>query len=79
MHGDGLVVQLLLQHQDPALWVQVEELGAVGVEAGADGEHQLTVGVRVLSAELQDVLPGGRVLRNPHLETGENFKVRKMK
>lgn len=33
-----------------------------------DGEHQLAVDVGVLRADLQDVLPRGRVLGNPHLE-----------
>lgn len=79
--GDGLVVELLRHHQDSALWVQVEELGAVRVEAAVDGEHQLTVGVCVLSVDLQDVLPRGRVLGYPHLkqerkEKGAGFNSR---
>lgn len=66
--SSGLIVQLLLQHQDSALRVQVEERAAVLVLPAVDGEHQLAVGVSVLGADLQDVLPGRRVLRNPHLQ-----------
>lgn len=67
MDGARLIVQRLFQHQDSALGVQVEERAAVLVPPAVDGEHQLAVGVRVLGADLQDVLPGRRVLRNPHL------------
>lgn len=67
VNGSRLVVQLLFQHQDAAPGVQVEELGAVLLPA-VDGEHQLAVGVSVLGGDLQDVLPGRRVLRNPHLQ-----------
>lgn len=68
VNGSRLVVQLLLQHQDAAPGVQVEELGAVLTLPAVDGVHQLAVGVGVLGADLQDVLPGRRVLRNPHLQ-----------
>lgn len=67
MNRDHLEVQLLLHHQDSALWIEVEELAAVWMDATVDGEHQLAVGVGVLSVDLQDVLPRGRVLRDPHL------------
>lgn len=62
-----LVVQLLRHHQNAALGVQMEELGALWVEAAVDGVHQLTVGVSILGTELQDVLPGRRILWNPNL------------
>lgn len=52
MNGDLLVVQLLRHHQHSALRVQVEELGAVRVEAAVDGVNQLAVGVTILSADL---------------------------
>lgn len=52
MKSDLLVVQLLRHHQHSALRVQVEELGAVRVEAAVDGVNQLAVGVAVLSADL---------------------------
>lgn len=68
MNRDPLVVELLRHDQDSALWVQVEQLGAVWMEAAVDGVHQLTVCVGVLSTDLQDVLPRGRILRNPHLQ-----------
>lgn len=57
MNRDHLVVELLCHHQDAALWVQMEELGAIWVEAAVDGVHQFTVGVCVLGTDLQDVLP----------------------
>jgi len=67
--GDVLVVQpLLRQHQDSALGVQPEEAAAAGVQAAVDGEQQPAVGVGVRGADVQDVLPRGRVLGNPHLE-----------
>lgn len=77
MSGDHLVVQHLGHHQDATLWVQVEELGAVRVQAAVDRVHQLTVGVGVLRADLQDVLPRRGVLRDPHLKTGKNKKKKK--
>lgn len=67
--GDHLIVQLLRHHQDGTLWVQVEELGAGRVEAAVDRVYQFTVGVGVLSADLQNVFPRRRILRNPHLKT----------
>lgn len=76
MSGDPLVVQRLGHHQDAALWVQVEELGAVRVQAAVDRVHQLTVGVGVLRADLQDVLPRRGVLRDPHLKTGKKYRKR---
>lgn len=72
MNRDHLVVELLRHHQDSTLWVQMEELGAVLMEAAVDGEHQFAIGVGVLRADLQDVLPGGRVLGNPYLKTHGN-------
>lgn len=79
MDGDHLIVQLLRHHQDAALWVQMEELGAVRVEAALDRVHQLTVGVGVLRADLQDVLPRGGILRNPHLkQTGTEEEMREV-
>lgn len=66
--GDHLVVELLRHHQDSTLGVQMEELGAVRVEAAVDGVHQFTVGVGVLRADLQDVFPRRGVLGNPHLK-----------
>lgn len=68
MDGDHLVVQLLRHHQDSTLRVQVEELGALWLQAAVDGVHQLTVGICILRADLQDVLPRRGVLRNPHLK-----------
>lgn len=73
MNGDLLVVQLLRHHQHAALRVQVEELGAVWVEAAVDGVNQLAVVVAIFSADLQDVLPWGGILRNPHLKPTENI------
>lgn len=67
MNRDHLVVELLRHHQDSTLWVQMEELGAVWMKAAVDGVHQFTVGVGILRADLQDVLPRGGILRNPHL------------
>lgn len=67
MNRDHLVVELLRHHQDSTLWVQMEELGAVWMKAAVDGVHQFTVGVGILCADLQDVLPRGGILRNPHL------------
>lgn len=78
MSGDPLVVQRLGHHQDAALWVQVEELGAVRVQAAVDRVHQLAVGVGVLRADLQDVLPRRGVLRDPHLNTGKNTEKDKL-
>lgn len=66
--GDHLIVQLLRHHHHATLWVQMEELGAGRVEAAVDWVHQFTVGVGVLRADLQDVLPRRRILRNPHLK-----------
>lgn len=68
MDSGRLVVQLLLQHQDSALGVQVEERAALLVLPVVDGEQQLAVGIGVLGADLQDVLPGRGVLRDPHLQ-----------
>lgn len=68
MNSDFLVVQLLGQHQDSALWVQMEEPGAVWMQAAVDGVHQFTIGVHVLRADLQDVLPRRGILRDPHLQ-----------
>lgn len=70
MSGDALIVQCLGQHQHAALWVQVEEAAAVWVQAAVQREHQLAVGIGVLRADLQDVLPRRRVLGDPHLKTG---------
>lgn len=67
MDSGRLIVQLLLQHQDSALGVQVEERAALLVLPVVDGEQQLAVGVGVLGADLQDVLPGRGVLGDPHL------------
>lgn len=67
--GDALIVQCLGQHQHAALWVQVEEAAAVWVQAAVQREHQLAVGIGVLRADLQDVLPRRRVLGDPHLKT----------
>lgn len=73
MNRDGFIVQLLRHHQDSTLWVQMEELGAVWMEAAVDGVHELTVGVSVLRTDLKDVLPGGCVLRNPHLKNTQRW------
>lgn len=72
MNGGPLEVQRLGHHQHAALRVQVEELGAVGGNGAVDGEHQLAVGVQVLSADLQDVLPRRRVLGNAHLKQADH-------
>lgn len=76
MNSDHLVVELLSQHQDAALWVQMEELGAVWMQAPVDGVHQFTVGVGVLGADLLDVFPRWGILRDPHLKhtVGEKNK-----
>lgn len=70
--GDLLIVQLFSHDQDAALWVKVEVLGAVWVEAAVDGVDQLAVNVRILGVDLQDVLPGRRVLGNPDLKDDES-------
>lgn len=83
MESGRLKVQLLLQHQDSALGVQVEEGAALLVLPVVDGEQQLAVGISVLGADLQDVLPGRGVLRDPHLQQqsekkplcGDNFGI----
>lgn len=69
VRGDALVVQRLGQNQHAALGVQVEEAAAVGVQAAVQREHQLAVGVGVLCADLQDVLPRRCVFGDPHLKT----------
>ncbi len=76
MNRDLFIVQLLCHHQYSTLWVQMEELGAFGLQAAVNGVNQFTVGVGVLRADLQDVFPRRGVLRNPHLEhtqTEENM------
>lgn len=76
MGGDVFVVQRLGQDQHPTLGVQVEVLEAVGVEAAVNRVDQLAVGVLILCADLQDVLPGRGVLWDTGLRDQRPDRVR---
>lgn len=78
MSGDALIVQCLGQNQHAALGVQVEEAAAVWVQAAVQREHQFAVGISILCAYLQDVLPRRCILRDSHLKN-QGVKVQKIR